>query len=117
MLPLAKNQAAPHLVQRTKETTMNKRAGILARTALFALAAVTMLAGCQTVQTTQPGTVGVERKQRFLVSSEQMDQAADQAYKKVLADAKAKGALNKDPAQVERVRRVSTRLIPTTGVF
>jgi predicted Zn-dependent protease len=96
---------------------MNPRASTTVRTALFALATVTALAGCQSVQTTQPGTVGVERKQRMLVSSEQMNEAAADAYKKVLEQAKAKGALNKDPAQVERVKRVTTRLTPTTGAF
>ncbi len=96
---------------------MNPRAAILGRTALFALTAVTALAGCQTVQTTQPGVVGVERKQHMLVSSEQMDQAAADAYRKVLEGAKAKNALNKDPAQVERVRRVANRLMPNTGAF
>jgi predicted Zn-dependent protease len=96
---------------------MNPRAAILSRTALFAMAAATALAGCETVQTTQPGVVGVERKQHMLVSSEQMDQAADDAYRKVLEGAKAKNALNKDPAQVERVRRVASRLMPNTGAF
>jgi predicted Zn-dependent protease len=96
---------------------MSRRAAIVSRTALFALAAVTALAGCQTVQTTQPGVVGVERKQHMLVSSEQMDQAAADAYRKVLEGAKAKNALNKDAAQVERVRRVANRLMPNTGAF
>jgi predicted Zn-dependent protease len=89
----------------------------VSRAALLALAAVTVLAACQTVQTTQPGEVGVERKQHMLVSSEQMDQAAADAYRKVLEGAKAKNALNKDPAQVERVRRVANRLMPVTGAF
>jgi predicted Zn-dependent protease len=96
---------------------MKKRAAIVSRAALLALAAVTVLAACQTVQTTQPGEVGVERKQHMLVSSEQMDQAAADAYRKVLEGAKAKNALNKDPAQVERVRRVANRLMPVTGAF
>jgi predicted Zn-dependent protease len=96
---------------------MNKRAGALGRAAFFALAAVTALAGCQTVQTTQPGTVGVDRKQHFLVSSEDMNKAAEDAYKKTLADAQAKGQLNKNPAQVDQVRRVAQRLIPNTGAF
>jgi predicted Zn-dependent protease len=96
---------------------MDQRAAIMSRAALFALAAMTILAGCQTVQTTQPGVVGVERKQHMLVSSEQMDQAAADAYRKVLEGAKAKNALNKDPAQVERVRRVANRLMPNTGAF
>lgn len=96
---------------------MSMRARILSRTALLAAAAVTALAGCQTVQTTQPGTVGVDRKQHFLVSSDDMNKAAEDAYKKTLADAQAKGQLNKNPAQVDQVRRVAQRLIPNTAAF
>ena len=48
------------------------RAGTLALCMLGALA----LASCKTVQTTQPGVVGVERKQSFLLSSSQVDKSA-----------------------------------------
>jgi predicted Zn-dependent protease len=75
------------------------------------------LTGCQSVQTTQGGAVGVERKQHMLVSSEQMNEGAADAYKKVLQEAQAKGQLNRDAAQVDRVRRIANRLIPNTGVF
>jgi predicted Zn-dependent protease len=78
---------------------------------------LSLAAGCQTVQTTQAGVVGVDRKQHMLVSSEDMNKGATDAYKKVLADAQSKGALNKDPAQVERVRRIANRLIPNTAAF
>jgi predicted Zn-dependent protease len=74
-------------------------------------------AGCTTVQTTAPGAVGVERKQQMLLSSEQIDQAAAQAYAQELEKARAKGALNTDSKQVERVRRIANRLIPQTRVF
>jgi predicted Zn-dependent protease len=75
------------------------------------------LAACETVQTTQSGVVGVDREQRFLVSSEQMNQSAEQAYQQVMKDAAAKGQLNRDSAQVERVRRITSRLIPATAAF
>ncbi len=74
-------------------------------------------AGCSTVQTTAPGAVGVERKQQMLLSSEQVNQAAARAYAQELEKARAQGALNNDPRQVERVRRISGRLIPQTRVF
>lgn len=77
----------------------------------------TALAGCQTVQTTQPGAVGVERQQSMLVSSKEVNQSAAKAYDQVLAAADKKGQLNQDPALLERVRRVSQRLIPQTGAF
>jgi len=77
----------------------------------------TALAGCQTVQTTQPGAVGVERQQSMLLSSKEVNQSAAQAYDQVLAAADKKGQVNQDPVLLERVRRVSKRLIPQTGVF
>jgi predicted Zn-dependent protease len=96
---------------------MDQRAAIMSRAALFAFAVVTLLAGCQTVQTTQPGVVGVDRKQHFLVSSDEMNAAAADAYKKTIAEAQAKGQLNTNPAHVEQVKRVVSRLIPNTGYF
>jgi predicted Zn-dependent protease len=76
-----------------------------------------LLSGCETVQTTQPGTVGVSRKQAMLVSSAEIDKAANQAYREVLADAQKKGQLNSNPQQLARVRGVAQRLIPQTGAF
>ena len=77
------------------------------------------LAGCQSVQTTQSGIVGVDRQQTFsrLVSAEEINQSAVQAYQKVLQDARQKGELNRDPAQLQRVRAIASRLIPATGAF
>jgi predicted Zn-dependent protease len=81
----------------------------------FVLAAT--LAACQTVQTTNPGTVGVSREQRMLVSEEEVQKAAAQAYNQLVQEAKAKGVLNKDEALVARVRKVAQRLIPQTSTF
>jgi Zn-dependent protease with chaperone function len=76
-----------------------------------------LLAGCQTVSTTQPGTVGVERKQTMMVSSAEINRSAVKAYGQILAEAQKKGQLNRDAAQLERVRAVARRLIPQTGAF
>ena len=76
-----------------------------------------LLAGCQSVQTTRPGVVGVERQQSMLVSSNTVNHGAENAYGKVLAEAQKKGQLNRDSAQLERVRAVAQRLIPQTGAF
>jgi predicted Zn-dependent protease len=81
---------------------------------MTAMAAV-VLAACAT--TTEKGTVGVERRQLLLVSSAEMNQSAITAYQHVLKDEGAKGAVNRDSKQVERVRRIATRLIPETSVF
>ena len=84
---------------------------------ILLVASLLAAAGCQTVQTTQPGAVGVERQQSMLVSSKEVNQSAAKAYDQVLAAAEKKGQLNQDPVLLERVRRVSQRLIPQTGVF
>jgi len=79
--------------------------------------AVVALAACETVQTTESGMVGVEREQRMAISAEALEQAADQQYAEIIAEARQKGILNRDPAQVARVRRVVERLIPQTTYF
>ncbi|HVL77443.1 MAG TPA: M48 family metallopeptidase [Noviherbaspirillum sp.] len=76
-----------------------------------------MLAACETVQTTQGGVVGVERTQRMAVAPEAIEQAATQQYGEVIAQARQKGVLNRNAAQVERVRAISQRLIPQTVHF
>ena len=89
------------------------------RTLLLLLAATALLAGCQTVQTTQPGAVGVTRKQSMstMVSPQAIDQSAAQSYAKELARARAAGTLNQDSAQTVRVRKIAARLIDQTGYF
>lgn len=78
-----------------------------------------LMVACSTVQTTESGVVGVDRKQRMsaLVSEEQLEQGAAQAYRKLLGEAQQKGALNRDPQQVDRIRRIAQRLIPQTTAF
>jgi predicted Zn-dependent protease len=76
---------------------------------------VAAAAGC--AQTTRPGAVGVEREQALLVSSKQVDQAAAQQYAKTIGEASRKGQLDRDPAQVQRVRSIASRLIAQSGVF
>jgi predicted Zn-dependent protease len=85
------------------------------RTILLVLLA--LAAGCQTVRTTEPGVVGVERKQSMLVSSSAVNRSAENAYRKVLSDAARKGQLNRDPAQVSRIRGIAHRLVPRTAAF
>lgn len=84
---------------------------------LSALLLTAVLAACQTVETTSPGTVGIDRKQRMLVSEQEVQQAASQAYAQQLQEARSKGVLNKDPALTTRVRNVAQRLVPQTATF
>lgn len=75
------------------------------------------LAACQTVETTAPGAVGVDRRQHMLVSEAAVEQAAARAYAQEISKARAQGVLNSDPTLVARVRTIARRLIPQTGVF
>ncbi len=86
------------------------------RTAFLCLVALA-LAGCQTVQTTEGGTVGVDRTQHMLISAEQINAAAAQSYQQTLQEASARGLLNRDAKQLNRVRTVANRLIAAAGVF
>ena len=85
------------------------------RAVFAALALATLLGACGTA--TEPGAVGVQRRQMLLVSSEEVNRSAAQAYHQVLAEAQAKGALDRDPGQVQRVKTIIGRLIPQTAAF
>jgi predicted Zn-dependent protease len=87
------------------------------RTLAAAGASALAIAGCASVKTTQSGAVGVDRSQAMLVSSAEIDKAASQQYAKTIATAQQKGLLDRDPAQVQRVRTIANRLIVQTGVF
>ena len=84
---------------------------------IAAAAAAVVLTGCETVQTTKESAVGVSRPQHMLVSSEQVNTSAEQAYGQVLAQAKQQGALDKDAATMQRVKAIVGRLIPATGAL
>jgi predicted Zn-dependent protease len=76
-----------------------------------------LLLGCESVQTTQPGAVGVERRQSMLVSDQEITQAASQEYRKVVSDAQAKGKLDRNGQHLQRVRAILSRLVPPTAAF
>ncbi len=81
------------------------------------LCSTLLIAGCQTVQTTAPGAVGIERKQQMLVSEQDIEKGADQAYDQELQKARKEGKLNENPALTARVRAIAQRLIPATRAF
>jgi predicted Zn-dependent protease len=81
------------------------------------MGAALVVAGCQTVQTTQPGAVGVQRKQHMLVSEAEVEKGAEVAYQEELGKARKQNALNQDKATYERIQAISRRLIPQTTVF
>src|SRR3954470_18944238 len=94
---------------------------MIMRTFLIALAVSAVLAslasGCQTVETTKQGTVGVDRQQHMLVSEQEVEAAAQKEYTQMMAAAQKKNALDRDPAQVQRVKAIVSRLVPQTAVF
>jgi predicted Zn-dependent protease len=75
--------------------------------------------GCQSVETTEGGVVGVERRQQMtsLVSAKEIEQQAAQEYAQLMAQAQKKGLLNQNPQQLQRVRAAAQRLIPHAKVF
>lgn len=84
---------------------------------LLLTATMLTLVACETVQTTQSGVVGVDRQQRMAVSSQEIEQAATKQYAELMAEERKKGTLNRNPAQVERVRAIANRLIPQVTAF
>lgn len=87
------------------------------RVAMPVLVAGALAAACQTVQTTQSGAVGVQRSQLMMVSAQEVEQASNQQYQQMLAEARRKNALDRDPAAVQRMRRIVSRLSAQTGAF
>jgi predicted Zn-dependent protease len=83
----------------------------------IAAGAVALAAGCQTVETTKGGTVGVDRQQRMAVSSEEVNAGAQKAYAQMMAEAQKKNALDRDAAQVARIKAIVSRLVPQTAAF
>lgn len=74
-----------------------------------------ILTACAT--STDEGAVGANRKQLMLVSAEEINAEAAKSYDQVKAEAKAKGILNANATQVQRVQSIAKRLIPHVAVF
>ncbi|KEQ12715.1 peptidase M48 [Endozoicomonas montiporae] len=85
----------------------------------IAVGAAMMLTGCQSVSTTSPGTIGVERQQRMvtLLSESEVNQMAAEAYRKELAKGKEQGALNQNQKQLKQLREIADRLVQHVSVF
>ena len=85
---------------------------------IFAMATMSLLiTACESVRTTAPGAVGVERKQVMMVSEADVEQGAAKSYADEVGKARDKGQLNSDPAQTRRVHAIAERLIKQTSVF
>jgi Zn-dependent protease with chaperone function len=84
---------------------------------LLLIGALSGLAGCETVQTTQGGVVGVDRQQRMAISAGEIEQASSKEYAELMAEARQKGVLNRNPSHLARVKAISSRLIQQVAVF
>jgi predicted Zn-dependent protease len=73
--------------------------------------------GCQSVDTTQGGTVGVDRQQYMAVSAQEVEAGAKKAYAQMMAEAQKKNVLDRDPAMVARVRAITQKLVAQTATF
>jgi predicted Zn-dependent protease len=99
---------------------MKKQTSTMRRIAAAgAVSALTLLGACVAVQTTDSGTVGVERKQYMssMVSEEALQQEAAQQYSSLISQARTQGALDTNSTQTARVKAISQKLIKQVGVF
>ncbi|WAB97346.1 MULTISPECIES: M48 family metallopeptidase [Pseudomonas] len=83
------------------------------------LSAGILLAGCQAVNTTSGGAVGVERKQYMfsMLSTDEVNQMYAQSYQQTLGEASSKGVLDKTSADAKRVQAIADRLIAQAPKF
>jgi Zn-dependent protease with chaperone function len=86
---------------------------------LSALSMALLLAGCQAVNTTSGGAVGVERKQYMfsMLSSQEVNQMYAQSYKQTLGEASSKGVLDKTSPNAKRLQAIASRLIKQAPRF
>ncbi len=86
---------------------------------ILSLSLAVALAGCQAVDTTSGGAVGVERKQYMfsMLSTEQVNQMYAQSYQQKLSEASSKGVLEKSSPISKRIDGIARRLITQVGVF
>ncbi|WP_407295560.1 M48 family metallopeptidase [Stutzerimonas zhaodongensis] len=81
--------------------------------------AASVLAGCQAVNTTSSGAVGVDRKQYMfsMLSAEEVNRMYAQSYQQTVSEAKSKGVLENNSPVAQRVKRIANRLIPEVKAF
>ncbi len=84
-------------------------------TLIVAALLATQLSSCAT--TTSDSVSGVKRTQLMLLPSSYVSNMSSQAYTQTLTEAQKKQTLNADKAQLDRVRKISNRLISQVGVF
>lgn len=84
-------------------------------TLLLAAVLTTQLSSCAT--TTSNSVAGVNRSQLLLLPASYVANMSNQAYAQTLSAAQKKKTLNDNGAELERVRKISNRLIGQVGIF
>ena len=74
-----------------------------------------LISGCAT--TTQDSVAGVKRQQLLVLPASQITSMASASYLQTLKDSEQKKTLNTNPAQLERIRAISNKLIAQVGIF
>lgn len=95
----------------------NGRGSVLRAGLIAVFSSMLLGTACTPTHTTSAGAVGVDRQQTMLVSSAEVNRSAEKAYAQTIQEARAKNLLNRNPAQVQRVRGIAGRLTAVTGVF
>ncbi len=88
---------------------------LLTTTVMAASLSALSLSGC--TSTTSGGATGVDRQQLLLVSSEQVLQMSAQSYAQSIQEARAKGVLDTNQAQLNRLKNISNRIVGQVGVY
>lgn len=88
---------------------------LLTTTVMVASLSALSLSGCSS--TTGSGAVGVDRQQLLLVSSEQVEQLSAQSYNKSIQEARKRGVLDTNKAQLNRLKNISNRLIAQVSAY
>jgi len=83
----------------------------------LSLAGATVLALAACASTTKPGVVGVQRQQMMLVSADTVERMALVSYTRQNRDAQQAGKLVTKGAELERLKRIATRLQAQVGTF
>lgn len=81
---------------------------------ILALLALCLLGSC--ASSTNPGAIGVNRKQLLLVSADSLNQAAAKSYTELNQKAQKAGALVQGP-ELDNLRAIASRLVAQVGVF
>lgn len=83
------------------------------------LSLVLLMAGCQSVSTTNSGAIGVNREQSMftMLSEQEVNKMSSDAYQEQLAKARKAKVLNIDTDTLKRLHAIGDDLIAQVGVF